>query len=254
MTAATQPLAGLRVAVTRPEADATVLAALLERDGAIPTIIPLTRIDPPPDDAPLRESVAHIEDYDWIVLTSANAVRALDRVIDWERAPSARIAVVGSGTAEALRAVSGRTPDLEPAEFSGHALATALERELTPASRVFWPRAERAGDSVARSVAAAGARLDAPVAYVTTPDPEAAQRLGHAVNNGDIDVITFTAPSALRALAAAGYGPGDRVVACVGPVTAAAAAELGISVHVVATEHTMAGLVRALADFYHQRS
>jgi len=37
-------------------------------------------------------------------------------------------------------------------------------------------------------------------------------------------------------------------IACIGPVTAATARELGLHVDVVAPEHTVAGLVTALCD------
>ena len=43
------------------------------------------------------------------------------------------------------------------------------------------------------------------------------------------------------------------VVACIGPTTADAVADLGIDVHVVPSEYTIAGLTDALDDYYRER-
>jgi len=66
-----------------------------------------------------------------------------------------------------------------------------------------------------------------------------------------IDVVTLTSSSTVRNLV---DGLGDRrelldgvALACIGPVTAATARELGLGVDLVADEHTIDGLARALA-------
>jgi len=70
--------------------------------------------------------------------------------------------------------------------------------------------------------------------------------------DGEIDVITFTSSSTVRhlvSLLGAEWEAINRTkVACIGPVTAATAAELGVRVDVTASEHTIPGLVEAIVQ------
>jgi uroporphyrinogen-III synthase len=71
------PLAGIRVVVTRAEHQAAGLAAALGAAGAAVAHLPLLEVTPPADPAPLARARATLPLYDWVVLTSANAVAAL---------------------------------------------------------------------------------------------------------------------------------------------------------------------------------
>ncbi len=65
-------LAGRRVLVTRPRAQAATLIAALEAAGAVPVILPLIAIAPPDDPGPAEAALDRLDQYDWIVCTSAN--------------------------------------------------------------------------------------------------------------------------------------------------------------------------------------
>ena len=71
------PLAGVRVVVTRAERQAGSLAAAFAAAGAAVELLPLLEVTPPADPGPLLRAVAELRLYDWVVLTSANAVQAL---------------------------------------------------------------------------------------------------------------------------------------------------------------------------------
>src|SRR6185369_2643546 len=73
----TKPLFGARVLVTRPEGTEGSLVTMLRDRGADPICAPAIVIAPPLDPAPLASAVRNLRDYDWVVLTSANGVRAL---------------------------------------------------------------------------------------------------------------------------------------------------------------------------------
>jgi uroporphyrinogen-III synthase len=164
----------------------------------------------------------------------------------------ARIAAVGPATAAAL-ARAGRAPDVVPDDFRGVAVPDAMG-ELS-GRRVLLPRADIAGPALPEALRRRGASVDEVVAYRTrpaAPDPAALA----AIERG-VDVVAFTSGSTARQLAArladAGWaqpaGPlaGARI-ACIGPSTAEAAAAAGWPVHIVATEHTVDGLVAAVAE------
>jgi uroporphyrinogen-III synthase len=74
--------------------------------------------------------------------------------------------------------------------------------------------------------------------------------------DGAIDAVTFTSPTAVTRFAAligeeqAADLLNTTVVAAIGPVTAAAAAELGIATPVIATTFSAEGLVDALVNHF----
>ncbi len=75
-------------------------------------------------------------------------------------------------------------------------------------------------------------------------------------HNG-VDIITFPGPSSVKGLMdiLAEHNltvtslPGNPLITCIGPITAAAVREAGLQVHVEAKEHTMNGLFSALKEF-----
>lgn len=248
-----RPLAGLRVAVTRPAADAEELAGLLREAGAVPVLVPLTRVVPPASDAQLRHSLARLSEYDWVAFTSVNAVRAVTAMGSWEGV-QARIAAVGSATAAAVHALTGRAADVIPAEFTASALAGALlANGALRGTRVLWPRAELSRDELRHALEDAGAVVDDPIAYRTVPDRSGAAVLAAMASLGQVDAITFTAPSAVDSFADASPGSVRCAIAVIGPATAAAARARGLRVHVEPEQHIIPALVRALARF-HTRS
>jgi uroporphyrinogen-III synthase len=120
-------------------------------------------------------------------------------------------------------------------------------------ARVLWPRAAGARPELRNALRAAGAVLHEIEVYRTVEDAEAGQRLADAIRAGAIDVVTFTAPSAVRAFVAGGGEQRGTVVAVIGPVTAAAARGAGLEVAVEPAEQSAAAMVRALRAFYERR-
>lgn len=258
-----RPLRAKRILVTRAEEQSGPLMELLRAAGATPVAAPAIQILPPDDDAPLRDAVADIARYDWLVCTSANAVRALAELRELLRLrwpASLRVAAVGSGTARALTEI-GLTPSFQPSA----AIAEALARELPlgEGARVLWPRSEIAALELAESLRARGAHVDAPIAYRTVASV-GLLGIADALRDRRVDAITFTSPSTVRhfldGIAAAG-APFNRLpaatrplIAVIGPVTAAAARECGLVVDGVADPHDDAGLVATLAKLFASRT
>jgi uroporphyrinogen-III synthase len=241
------PLKGLRVAVTRPADGPDVLAGALEARGATAVAAPLVRITSPADGAPLSAALERLGTYDWVVFTSANAVRAVGPGL---APPAARIAAVGPATAEAIAGILGWRVHAMPGEFTGRAVTAAMLRQgPLDGARVLWPRAEAAREELREQLAAAGAHLDAPVAYRTVQLPQNAARLAGMIETGAVDVVTLTSPSAARCLADAVASTGRAVIAVIGPSTAEAARASGLPVHVEPAAHTIPDMVEALETY-----
>lgn len=242
-----RPLEGLRVLVTRAADQAGDLVERLRVAGAIPRVIPVIAIAPPADPAPLREALARLEAYDWLLFTSANAVRALPGDLG-----SCRVACVGQATAAAL-AERGVRVDLVPERFVAEGLLEALRARLGAdlgGVSFLLPRAAEAREAVPEGLRAMGARVDVVEAYRTVPCTEGRAEALRLLREGEMDALTFTSSSTVRHFdALLGEAAAEaRRVPCVviGPIAADTARALGYDVVAVAEPSTAEGLVRAL--------
>lgn len=252
------PLAGCTVLVTRAPHQAAALAGPLKALGAEVLVAPMIDTIDPADWAPADAALRALASYDWVVLTSTNAVdRFLARLerLGTQRAAldGVRIAAVGAATAERL-AESGITPDLVPADFRAEGLIESFERlGVAPGTRFLLPRAEKAREILPEALRARGATVDVAVIYRTVPaalDPSIVERL----RAGEVDVITFTSPSTVRHfiswVMAAGLDPAlvlaTSAAASIGPVTSEALRSRGLAVPIEAAVSTTDGLVSAI--------
>jgi uroporphyrinogen III methyltransferase/synthase len=258
-----RPLFGKRVLVTRPREQAAELVDRLRAFGAEPIEAPMIRIMPPEDRAPLLRAADDPGMFDWIVFTSANAVAAyMDAVLaqhDLRALKGPRICTVGTATAERL-ARYGITVDVVPDEFRAEAVLGALA-QFGPidGARVLLPRSDIGREVIAEQLRAAGALVTDVIAYRTVL--EETQREGDPdiygmFLEGRIDVVTFTSPSSVRNFVKIyGADPAtdllkNTTVAAIGPVTAEAARQLGITVTVQPSSYTVDGLVDAIAAHF----
>jgi uroporphyrinogen-III synthase len=240
---AERPLAGLRVVVTRPRGTGARLVAELERLGAKAAEVPLVAIEPV-DVAGLDDALRG--DVDWVVVTSANAVRALgDRL---SRLAGARFAAVGPATARALRE-RGIEPAFVPERFAAQAVAAGLGS--LEGCRVLLPQADIASPELADELRARGALVEAVVAYRTVPiapDAEGLAALRRA------DAILLASGSAARSLAALDLPLEETALVCIGAATAREAEVAGLQVRSVAEESTGEGMIRALVSTFGGRA
>jgi uroporphyrinogen-III synthase/uroporphyrinogen III methyltransferase/synthase len=126
------PLAGRRVLVTRAAHQAGKLSQGLRALGAEPVEVPVLEIQPPLDFAPLDRALRSLDSYDWLILTSANTVRALvERAASLGISPregaSPKVAAVGDATATAARN-AGFAVALVPETYVAESLIDKLLR------------------------------------------------------------------------------------------------------------------------------
>jgi uroporphyrinogen III methyltransferase / synthase len=257
-------LAGRRIVVTRPRAQADGLAALLEAQGAEVRVLSTIRLQPPDDWGPLDAAIARLGTFGWVVFTSANGVAAfrdrLSRVgLDPEGLAGARLAAVGPGTAEALR-TAGLRADVVPAEFRAEGLVEALSQEVGPGVEVLVVRAAEARDVLPRELEARGARVTVAPAYRTVPATEGAGALDGWLRARQIDAVTFTSSSTVRGFVNL-LAPGEVrqllagvALAAIGPVTAGTLAEYGLAIDIMPREYTVPALAAAIAGHFGRRT
>ena len=245
-----RPLFGKKVLVTRSRDQASELSELLRQYGAEPIEFPVIKISPPESFEDLDAALDRIEKYDWLLFTSANGVRAvmdrlreLGRDVRWLKGP--KIGAIGPKTAEALQCLGVRV-DFVPREF----VAEAVVREFPDdprAKRILIPRAKEAREVIPEKLRELGADVDVVTSYKTEAEESDVARVRELLDSGEIDIITFTSSSTVKMFAdRIPKVPEGVIIACIGPITAQTAEELGLKVDVVAEEYTIEGLVKAL--------
>ncbi len=238
-----QPLAETTVVVCRPRHQSGSLLQELRQLGAVVVELPLLEVSPPVDRAAaLAAAVRGLAGFDWIVVTSANGVGAVEahRRGPWPRA--VRVAVVGPATAAAANR-AGWPVDFEPSEATGERLAAELPVDPLEPCRVLAPLAELAAPALVDHLRSRGADVTRVQAYRMTEPWHAPALLAAA---SVADVVLLTSPSTAHRFAAL---VGTHVPAVViGPSTEAAAIDDGFAVLATAEPHTVDGLVAALVN------
>lgn len=207
----------MRAALTQQLVRAERMARRLSEEGIEGVVCPVIRVEPIPG-PPISAA-----GYDWVVLTSRTGVEAFFQRLE---GGLPRVAVVGPGTAEALR-----EQGVEPALVASRSTQEGLVEELPrPAGRVLFAGAEGARDTITRA-------LDAEFVALYRTIEERPDRFP------DVDLVVLASASAARAFARLGVR-----LPCVsiGPVTSAEARRLGLDVVAEAATHDADGLVDAV--------
>jgi uroporphyrinogen III methyltransferase/synthase len=240
--------------VTRSRQQASVLSKLLRAEGAEPVELPTIEIKPLDDFSHLDAALDRVGGYAWVVFTSANAVDAVFGRLavagkDARVFGGVRVGAIGPATA-ALLAEKGIAADFVPDTYTTEAVADGFSRFAMGGEKVLLPRADIATDTLANGLRKLGADLDEVDAYRTVTPHDSAARARQLLGEGEIDAITFTSSSTVRNLMMLIDGDATLLdgisVVSIGPVTSEAARDLGLTVDVEATEHTVSGVVAAL--------
>ncbi|HEY6490433.1 MAG: uroporphyrinogen-III synthase [Terracidiphilus sp.] len=253
----TQPLAGRRILVTRGASQASTLREGLRELGAVPIEVPVLEIVPPESYEPLDGALRNLRSYDWLIVTSANAVHVItERIAAMGMVVTSfalKVAAVGEATARAARD-AGLTVSLVPESYVAESLVDALKGEVS-GKRVLLVRAIVARDVIPDALRAEGAQVDVVDAYRNVLPVTAPQQLRHAFARG-LDAVTFTSSSSVTHLAEAAQAaglpfpfPGVRAIS-IGPITSQTLADSGWPPAAEANPHDIPGLVAAVARHF----
>jgi uroporphyrinogen III methyltransferase/synthase len=244
-----RPLLGTRVLVTRPRHQADALAGPLAGLGAEVLFQPAIEISEPADWRPVDRVIARIQEFDWLVFSSANGVcYFLDRLLqggDLRRLGNTRLAAIGPGTAEELARFRLR-PDVVPQEHRAEALAAALSKGAAD-RRFLLIRASRGREVLAEDLTAAGGHVDQVVVYQSRDVEQADPQIAAALTDGQISWITVTSSAIAQSLARL-FGESLRRarLASISPITSETLRKLGFEPAAEATVYTMEGVVKAI--------
>jgi uroporphyrinogen III methyltransferase/synthase len=255
-----RPLFGKRIVVTRARDQASDLVKALSDLGAECLECPTIQVAPPDDAGPVERAIAELSAFDWIVFTSVNGVSCFfERLFGTGRDVRAlghlRTAAIGPATAERLKSF-GLASDLVPENYRAESIIAAFRGQDIGGKSILLPRAQEARQILPEELTAMGATVREVAAYKTEPVSRDRQTLIERLATAAVDLITFTSSSTVKNFKAllpearfgelaAGVG-----AACIGPVTAATARQLGFDVRIEAQIYTIPGLCEAILAYY----
>ncbi len=234
----------LAVVVTRAEAHDGPLSTELRSLGLNVLLWPAVRTAPAAGNS-LERALARVQDFDWIVFASRQAVTA---VIRWlPRLPQGvRVAAIGRATAQVLQR-RGFTVDLMPNEANAAALVDAFAAVGCAGAKILYPASSRALPTITQGLTQLGAEVRQVEAYRTEAAPLDADDCRAWIDREVIGAVTFASPSAVIELERALGLPhftrllAQAAVVAIGPTTARALAERGRTA-VLAESATLSGL------------
>ena len=257
-----RPLFGQKVLITRSRTQASNLRTQLEELGAATVELPSIEIADLDDYSQLDEALARLKDFGWVFFSSTNAVEAVFQRLSCQNRDSrafatAKIGAIGPATSNTL-AQRGINPDFVPARSVSEEVIQELSDLDWQGVPVLLPGSDIGRDVLASGLNDLGARVERIAAYRTVT-PQGAGQLARQILQEGVDVVTFTSSSTVKNTL--DIMDGDKqylessLIACIGPITAATARELGLRVDLVADEHTVEGLADCLVrHFSHEEN
>ena len=246
------------VLVTRSADQAPAMAETLEKIGLVPVCVPTIEIVPPESYEPLDLAIAKLDQIDFLILTSGNAVDAFfTRLAQQGATLPAHLTTVAVGPKSAAAMLArGHEADLIPMDYRAEGVIAILKDKVS-GKRVLYPKAGLARDLIPAELGKVGAEVIDPVAYTSAPPAEAPQKLRDALIEG-LDLLTFTASSTVdnfvgllddEELTKAKQVP----VASIGPLTTDTAEKFGFNVAVEPDNSTLDDMVKAIKDYFETR-
>jgi len=246
-----QPLFGKKIVVTRTRAQASKLTQKLSALGAAVIEFPTIEIKPMEDLSLLEGALNRLNEYNWLFLTSQNAVNILFETLfglglDARALGNVKIAVIGPATGDELKKY-GIHPDVIPREYVAESLLEAVKDLDLSGEKVLLPCAEEARPTLTEGLQKLGAQVDRIHTYQTVTPENIDQKMIEKIQKADM--VTFTSSSTAANFFAL-QPKTDAVCASIGPVTSKTVRACSHEPEIEASEYTIAGLVQAILDHY----
>ncbi|MBP1905023.1 uroporphyrinogen-III synthase [Paenibacillus turicensis] len=256
-------LAGKTVLVTRSRTGASQFAHKIKEMQGHPYIFSVIETIPPRQVSDIdygNEVLQQLEQFDWIFFTSVTGVEYFfDRMntlkLETSHLNKAKVVAVGPATDAALRTHGIETQAL-PEVFQAEGLIAKFANELQSGQQVLLPRGNLARPWLHEVLVEMGLHVTEIMMYETIPVRHHDPALLHALEQRQIDIITFTSSSTVKNFMQALINMGIEnpiqaiegiPIACIGEVTAQTARDLGIEVTLIPKEATLDSLLEAIS-------
>lgn len=242
---------GQAVIVARSQEGNRDLQERLSQLGISSAAVDTIKFEEPADWSEVDEAMMEIGGFDWVAFTSPRAVTAfaarLERLGVRVNGRKPRVAAVGAKTEAVLRA-QGLEVDFVPKKYLTSALGEGLPQGL--GKKVLLLRTDIGEKGLVESLARRGFEVRDLAIYYTRPV------VGRVDLEGvrDARLVVFASPSEVNGFknrltpAAFRRVAGQATAACIGPVTAGTARDVGFKSVVSAQNHTIEALVDKIGE------
>ncbi len=254
------PLFNKTILVTRSAGQSSQFTQLLQSQGATVLEMPAIEIMPPSSWQLLDRAIAALADFDWLILTSTNAVDYFfERLAAHQNALAAladvKIAVVGQKTAAKLEQ-QGRSADFIPPNFVADSLVEHFP-EAVSNLKILFPRVETGGREVlVKELTARGAEVVEVPAYQSGCAQSIPMTVKTALLQGTIDLVTFASSKTVNCFCqlVEPLAISVPLIASIGPQTSATCQQRFGRVDIEAEDYTLEGLTQAIVNWVRQQA
>jgi uroporphyrinogen-III synthase len=253
----TTTLTGRTIVVTRPQDRADEMIASILRLGGEPLVCPMIEAKPLPCTNEYREVLGNLDQFDWLIFTSASAVKAFQywlREIGNDSLP--RIITVGEKTAAVVQEHGWRVEAIAEHAHAEGVIAMLMQRGVERGTKVLFPRALEGRETIPQELEKIGVTVVVPPVYQTVPViPYNLESLRARLHEGKVAAITFTSPSAVNQFFRL-FPPVEWPVlrgiclAAIGRTTASALREHQLNVQVMPETTSATALIEAIAKYF----
>jgi len=232
----------------------------LEDLGAEIIFFPTIKIVPLADYSKTDKYLLNLEYYNYLILTSVNAVEMFFDRIDKLGMPLNRltqsIAAVGIKTAERCKGY-GLDVNLIPDEFSAEGMAKLFTDKKITGKKILVPGSSLSRDYLSQALTQLGNEVDmVPIYNVEKISADESSGIVESLQNKKADLFAFTSPSnfknfceILKLVKPADYFAGT-VVAAIGNITQKAIESKEVAVSIIPDEFTIESLVKKIIEYY----
>ena len=255
----TLPLFGKTFVVTRAETQAESLIQKLEERGAEALLYSSIKTVPPNDWNMLDQSLEKLSAYDGLIFTSVNGVhffmqRLREKNKDIRELKGVRIYAIGPKTEQAVLDLNIKV-DVVPESFVAESLIESMGKDNIAGKKFLLPRAMVARKVLPDTLSEMGASIDVAPTYQTIIPEKFDSSFIQRLDEGNIDVITFTSSSTVtNFLNRVGQDHYEKLtgvtIACIGPITQKTAEDRGLKVSIVPEQYTVDGLISAIDNYF----
>lgn len=247
----------MKILITRDASQSGGLEEKLKTIGASVICVPTISIEDPDDWSAFDRVAPQVDQFHWIIFSSANAVLQTKKRLDYlgislSDHPQLRFAAVGSQTAQ-LMEEAGWKVDVVPKKFQSEGLASALQRKEIFGKKIWFPRALQARNYLIQSLSSAGAEVIMTPVYQNRIPLENRPILRQTMEEHSIDWITFTSASTVDNFVQLLEELPDRdsfpKIASIGQKTTEALLKHGLTPIFTAVPQTLDGLVYGIKDW-----
>lgn len=196
-------LQSLRVLVMRPKPQGAILCEKIQAAGGNPVYLPTIEIAPPDDSGAFLEHIKTLDEYEWLIFISPQAVMQSAAIIHahWPHfLEKIKIAAVGLGTATALRDAKLPVSIFPSEEWNSEGILDLAEFKQISGKKIAIICGQGGRELLADTLVARGALVTLLIAYQRKLPEININEYTHLFHTAAIDIIVCTSNESLQNL------------------------------------------------------